>query len=163
MKKEKDTYQLPSGYFEDFQSRLQVQIELEELLGKANKGGYIVPENYFDTLSLRLSQIPTQQEKSVKVITLKPKKWQAVSVAASIAILFALFLGNIDTGQKTIATEELSAYLDIESANLHAEDILALLSEEELNAINFNDENHPEDEIINYLETYSNNYDLILE
>ena len=64
MKKEKDTYQLPSGYFEDFQSRLQVQIELEELLGKANKGGYMVPEDYFDTLALKLSQIPTQQEKS---------------------------------------------------------------------------------------------------
>lgn len=165
MKKEKDTYQLPSTYFESFQSRLQVQIELEKLIGSTNKGGYIVPENYFNTLSRKLTQIHSQEQTPAKVISLKNRKWHAISIAATIAIIFGLFINNnniTSTTSETIATEELSAYLETESINLHTEDILVLLTEKELNAISF-DENHPEDDILNYLETYSNSYDLILE
>lgn len=84
---------------------------------------------------------------------------------ASIAIIFGLFINNntlTSTTSETIAAEELSAYLETESINLHTEDILVLPTEKELNAFSF-DENHPEDDILNYLETYSNSYHLILE
>lgn len=161
MKTDKDTYQLPTTYFEEFQERLQTQLELEKLLG-SNKSGFLVPEHYFDTLLQKLTQIPSHH-KSPKVVPINKKKWQTISIAAAITILFGLFIGNTFTTSDTLETEVLTAYLDIESTTLHTEDILALLSEEELNTMILTDATDSEDEILDYLETYSNSYELILD
>lgn len=164
MKKEKETYQLPSGYFEDFQDRLQVQIELKGLVGTHSNSGFKVPDDYFNTLSQKLAHIPeNQEESSPTVIRLKTKKWQAIGIAAAIALVFGLLTRNTITTTESLEIEELTAYLETESTFLYTQDILSLLSEEDLNSIVLNDEVQSEEDILNYLDSYSNTYDFTLE
>lgn len=162
MKKEKQTYQTPPNYFEEFQDRLQSQLALEEVLGDIKTGGFIVPENYFSTLSRKLSQIPAQQITEPKVIKLKPRYWSAVAIAASVLLLLGLWINNNSFTQSTSDIDDIAAYLDTESTTLYTEDILSLLSEEDLSSIVLTEDAQDED-IINYLETFSNPYDLELE
>ncbi len=164
MKKEKKTYKLSENYFEDFQDRLLTQIELETLLGTEIKSGFTVPEGYFEVLSQELLKIPSQKEIKPKVLPLNIKNWfwPGVSMAATVLILFTMYLGNTEK-ENTLEIEDIATYLEIESANLHTQDIAALLTDEEINVILQDDENHKEDDIINYLETYATPYDLYIE
>lgn len=161
MKKEKETYKLPENYFEDFQNQLQAQIELEQVLGTDKKSGFTVPEDYFSMLSRKLSQIPSQPQP--KVIRLKPRYWPVISIAATALLIFGLWFNNIDDTTDSLELDDIAAYLDTESSDLYTEDILSLLSEEDLNTIVLNDESQPDEDILNYLENYSNSYDLLLE
>ena len=161
MKKEEEKYKIPSNYFIEFQSKLQTQIELEQLVGSQRNAGFTVPDDYFSTLSRKLSQIPLEQKS--KVTTLQTRYWPAIGIAATALLVFGLWLNNINKESDAVALDDIAAYLDTESADLHTEDILSLLSEEDLNTILLNDESQPDDDIIHYLENYSNAYDILLE
>lgn len=163
MKKEKQTYHTPPQYFENFQDRLESEIALQEILGDQKTSGFTVPENYFSTLSRKLSQIPTQQQNpEPAVIQLKPRYWSAIAVAASALLLFGLWINTNNSTTNTADIEDIAAYLDTESATLYTEDILSLLSEEDLNSIVLSESTQDQD-IIDYLETFSNSYELELE
>lgn len=163
MKKEKDNHKLPPDYFEDFQERLEAQIELERLTGGQRESGFKVPEKYFDTLLQKLTQIPSQHEIESKLVHLKPNYWPAISIAAAALLLLGIIMSYNRTPQHTIEIEDIALYVAIENTDFYTEDITALLTDEDINAIILNDETHPEEEIINYLEIYSNPYDLLLE
>lgn len=163
MKKDKDIYKLPSSYFEEFQDRLHTQIALEQELGMDKKSGFRVPQGYFDTLSLKLTQIPSNQEAQTKVVRLKSKYWTAISIAAAVLLLFGLFIKNTSTSSDSIELDDIAAYLNTESTSLYTEDILSLLTEEDLNTLVIHQDTDQEEEILNYLETYSNPSDLYLE
>jgi len=161
VKKEKETYKLPDNYFEEFRNQLQTQIELEQVLGPDKKSDFTVPEDYFSTLSRKLTQIPSQTE--AKVIRLKPRYWPAIGIAAAVLLIFGLWVNTTDATDNPLELDDIAAYLDTESADLSTEDILSLLSEEDLNTIVLTDESQPDEDILNYLENYSNSYDLLLE
>ena len=161
MKKKKETYKLPEDYFEEFQKQLQAQIEFEQVLGTDKKWGFIVPEDYFSTLSQKLTQIPSSPQP--KTLKLKPRYWPAISIAAAALLIFGLWINNIDNTTNSLEVEDIAAYLDTESSDLYTEDIVSLLSEEDLNIIVLNDDPQADEDILNYLENYSNFYDLILE
>jgi len=163
--KEKDSYKLPDTYFEDFQNRLHTQITLEDLIGKEKKTGFIVPEGYFEELSRKLSNIPLYRETTPKVIPFKIKNilWPSISIAAAVLLFFTLFTRDANNDSSPLEVDDIAIYLDVESPNLHTQDIAALLTEEEINTLILSDTKAEEDELINYLETYTNPYDLLIE
>ena len=161
MENNNDSYKLPETYFEDFQDRLSVQIELEELLSGKRNAGFTVPKGYFDTLAQKLLEIPNDK----KVISLRAKSWYwpSISVAAAVLVFFALYTGNSEASLEVLELEDIASYLDVETTNLYTEDIASLLTDEEINTVILGNTSAEEEELINYLETYSNSYDLLIE
>jgi hypothetical protein len=161
VKKDTKSYKLPLNYFEDFQDRLNVQIELEELLSDTKNGGFVVPEGYFDSLTQKLLKIPNEK----KVMPLKAQSWYwpSVGIAAAVLLFIALYTGNNEASLEALEIEDIASYLDVESANLYAEDIASLLTDEEISTVILGETSPEEEELINYLDIYSNSYDLLIE
>ena len=168
MNQEHESYNdVPESYFEEFQERLKTQIELEELLGDDQTSGYIVPEGYFDTLSQKLTTIPSNQKPTTKIVSLNNKIWfwPSIGIAASVLFFLVIFTGNGATEESSLDIEDIALYLEVESSNLDTGEITALLTDEEINSI-LSDEGtsqEEEDDLINYLETHASPYDLMIE
>ncbi len=165
MEKEEEKCKLPDTYFEDFQDRLYSQIALEEMQGRDKTAGYKVPEDYFEGLSQKLLSIPQTQKATTRVIPLKAKGsyWPSISIAAAMLLFLTLYYSKSEADTISLDADDIATYLYSESVDLYTQDITALLTEEELNLIIQGDSNTKEDELINYLETYTNPYDLLIE
>lgn len=79
----KDNYKVPGNYFNEFENRLQLQLELEKM---PDKTGFSVPENYFNQAEEKICQ--KIQKTKTKIIPFQ--KW--IVVAGSIAAVFIIGL-----------------------------------------------------------------------
>lgn len=158
-------YNIPDNYFEDFQERLKVQLEFEEIVGSEKPSVFNVPENYFDVLSQKLTQIPEKTKQTPKIIKLKSPYllWTVAGIAATFILLFSLMPSLGTTSFESLDTTDIAYYLENESELFDAEDLEELFNEDEINTLELEGENYEEKEIINYLENTADTYDLWVE
>jgi hypothetical protein len=166
MKKNKDipkdiNYNVPDDYFIDFQERLQVQIELEEILGLKREAGFNVPDGYFDSFAKKI-EIQTKPEP--KVIALYKHKWTyaIASVAAIILFLFLILPKETQITFDSLESDSIVEYLEIDNSLLSEYDLGALLTDEEFDdlssTIQFEDS-----DLIDYLDITTDQYDLMIQ
>ncbi|MFT5890307.1 MAG: hypothetical protein ACI9Y7_000397 [Dokdonia sp.] len=154
-------YKVPDDYFIDFQERLQVQIEFEEMVGPNRDAGFTVPEGYFSNFSEKLVQ---QTQQPTKVVSLFKSKWMyaAASVAAIIILLFALSPSNTLNTFDSLENDTIAAYLETDHSFLSAYDLGELLTDEELD--NLSNTIQLEDaEVLEYLDITTDQYDLMTQ
>jgi len=158
-------FKVPKGYFGSLGEQLNDQIELEKVLGGKIDSGFNVPNDYFNTLSGKISNLPSLADKKPKVIALHRRKWlwTAISTAAVAVLLIAL---NWNSGnQNTIESLELASieeYLLLDPTFINDQDFETLLSEEDL--VMLNEESSLTDEyIIDYLEYNDDSYNMLIE
>lgn len=154
-------YKVPENYFINFQERLQVQIEFEEIVGLKKEAGFTVPDDYFSNFSQKVLQ---QTQQPTKVVSLFKSKWMyaVASVAAILLFIFVLNPFSTTTTFDSLENDTIAAYLETNNSFLSAYDLGELLTDEELE--NLSNEIQLEDtEVIDYLNTTTDPYDLMIQ
>jgi len=147
-------FEIPEDYFEEFDLRILSKIsETEE---------FSVPDNYFNNFENRLNEKIEEENREVKVISLKERIKQLAYIAGTAAAIIILAL--IFTNQKN-NTFEINTLIDNNTLLLSDQELYSLLSDEEIeiNSISYTSSLN-EDEVIDYLSTSDlENIDLINE
>lgn len=139
----KDTFDVPEGYFNSLNERLNV----ETLSRKQNK-----------------DITPTLLEKKTKVLQLRRYINPAIGIAASLLLLVSIFLNQ---DQPTVNTDSIELvaitdYFDTYSETIYDTELEELLTEEDLLSLE-NDVAIEEDVLIDYLEDRTDSYDYYLQ
>lgn len=142
-------FSVPGQYFDEVESKIGDQIFLEEK--SVNQEVFAVPENYFDTVEDKiLSQVTTPKTKIIPLFRQRYFK-AAMTVAASIALFFALQSIDYNFTKK----EDFSTYIiENEHIYLNQYEIAELFDDEKLETI-MPDAGLTQDEIIEYLAYFS--------
>lgn len=98
----KEGYQVPSGYFDDFEKNLKEEILLQKIL-KKDQGGFTTPDGYFDNLD---TQIKARLNQKNKIFTLE--KSIAIGIVMSIAALLVVALLVIIPGRRISNFDDLT-------------------------------------------------------
>ncbi|WP_416443149.1 hypothetical protein ACH3O9_00120 [Leeuwenhoekiella sp. A16] len=98
----KEGYQVPSGYFDDFEKNLKEEILLQTIL-KKDQGGFTIPDGYFDNLD---TQINARLKPKNKIFTLE--KSIAIGIVMSIAALLVVALLVIIPGRRISNFDDLT-------------------------------------------------------
>ena len=158
---ENKNYSVPEDYFVDFQERLQVQIEFEELVGPSNASGFVVPDGYFSTVT---EEITSKIQKPTKVVTLYTSKWMyaAASIAAIVILVLALRSTNTTGTFEDLESDTIASYLETEDSLLSAYDLGELFTDEELDELS-NTIELEDTEVLEYLDITTDPYDLMIQ
>lgn len=144
-------FEVPDSYFKSIEdnvfNRLDNTSESDVI-----SSGFIVPDGYFETVEEKIT-VNISEKKNTKVVSLFSKRniLFASSIAAAIVIMFSIFNKSSYSGLETIETEILTQYL--EDQNLNVDDIVSLLTEEELVEADFgiNNDTFNEESLEDYL------------
>ena len=98
----KEGYQVPSGYFDDFEKNLKEEILLQKIL-KKDQGGFTTPDGYFDNLD---TQIKARLNQKNKIFTLE--KSIAIGIVMSIAALLVVAFLVIIPGRRISNFDDLT-------------------------------------------------------
>lgn len=152
-------YQVPEDYFIDFQERLQVQIEFEDIVGTKKASGFIVPEDYFTYFP---KKIVLQEQQSTKVVSLFKTKWRyaTASIAAIIVLIFMLRSPNTITPFEDLESDTIASYLETDNYLLSAYELGELLTDDELDDLSDNIQLE-DTEVLEYLDITTDPYDLM--
>lgn len=155
-------YNVPEDYFIDFQERLQVQIEFEELVGLKKEAGFKVPDGYFSELSEKIAQ---QTKQPTKVVPIHRNKW--IYAVASIAAILIIIFNLIPTDTRGVTPydpdrDSIAEYLEINNSTLTVYDFEELLTDDELDDLSFTIELE-DTELIDYLDITTDQYDLMIQ
>lgn len=152
-------YQVPEDYFIDFQERLQVQIEFEDIVGTKKASGFIVPEDYFTYFP---KKIVLQEQQSTKVVSLFKTKWHyaTASIAAIIVLIFMLRSPNTITPFEDLESDTIASYLETDNYLLSAYELGELLTDDELDDLSDNIQLE-DTEVLEYLDITTDPYDLM--
>lgn len=154
-------YQVPEDYFIDFQERLQVQIEFEEIVGAKKTSGFIVPEGYFSTFT---EKVTSQVQETTKVVSLFKTKWMyaVASVAAIIILVFLLRSPNTITPFEDLESDTIASYLETDNYLLSDYELGELLTDDELEDLSDNIQLE-DTEVLEYLDITTDPYDLMIQ
>ncbi|WP_299682196.1 hypothetical protein [uncultured Dokdonia sp.] len=158
--KNKD-YKVPENYFIDFQERLQVQLEFEELIGTKKDTGFIVPKEYFERLP---EKIISEVQQPTKVVSLFKTKWlyATASVAAIIILILLLKSPATITPFEDIESDTIASYLETDNYLISDYELGELLTDDELDDLS-NDIQLEDVEVIEYLDITTDPYDLMTQ
>ena len=150
-KKHKEGFDLPKGYFEEFENRLFNKIN-SEILPKNN--GFTVPEGYFKTLDEKISTNIANVSSQPKVISIVSRKTllYAVSIAACAVLIFSLInLNNEEITINDIDFTSIESYIEEGNIEITNNDLISLLTEDDLNELTIEESLIPEELIEEYL------------
>lgn len=167
MKKDKNipkniNYNVPNDYFIDFQERLQVQIEFEELVGPKRDSGFKVPDEYFSEFSEKITQ---QTKQPTKVVSIRRNKWMyAVASIAAILIITLMLIppDTIGVLPDDPDSDTIAEYLETNNSILTVYDFEEILTDDELDDLSFTIELE-DTELIDYLDITTDQYDLMIQ
>lgn len=167
LKKSGTGFDIPKGYFDDFEERLmsdlnqdthfKMQIESEEewaenlksgeldLIGKDH--GFKVPENYFEE-DLSLKVLPGKQ----KIISLgarNTRTWLGLAVAASFLLFFGLKFYSVPDKQLELSDlrdDEIENWIDADLISFNSYEIAEAFSD-----VDLENEMYSDEEVSDYL------------
>ena len=143
-------FKTPDNYFESFEEQLLTRLNEKELISGSESSGYAVPKNYFDSIESNvLEKLKTKTEKPVINLNSRKTFYYIAGIAASLLLLFAVFLNNEQT-EEAFTAEMAEAYF--EDTDLSSYDLAQLLSDSDFSDEDFTIIETPYDE--DNLETY---------
>lgn len=146
----KSGFRIPENYFEEFETRLFVEIKKETSKSKKIASGFKVPEGYFDNF-----EVSPQKETKLIPLFKNKKVWAYASSAAAIFILALLIFTPNTTQNLSFATldeENLEMYFEsgqIDFFNMESQ--ILLLEDAVLGQTTF--EGISDEAILDYLAT----------
>ncbi|KAA3620939.1 MAG: hypothetical protein DWP94_11410 [Flavobacterium sp.] len=149
-KKHNTGLNVPEGYFDTFEDRMMIKV-MEENLPKSN--GFKVPEGYFKQFEVSPSlNVDTTTQPAVISIFRKKTLLYVSGVAASLLLIISLVnTKNDNLSMESLSADTVEAYINDGVADIDAYDVLALLSEEELESISIPSEVVSEENLEAYL------------
>lgn len=152
MKPKKQGFKTPDNYFEEFEDRLFDKMNKSSLPGHH---GFKTPKNYFEGLEDSILRRIQEEDKDAGVVPLFG--WKTVTYAASIAacaiLIFTIF-NNTPSSNKLLDKLEFASieeYFEDSSTEINANDVIALLNNEELAEMTFDSDYFSDENIEEYL------------
>jgi hypothetical protein len=157
-------FKVPDSYFENFEAGLFQKIN-EVYLPK--DAGFKVPETYFSELEASILNKVTISEKEPKVIPLfkKPAFVYVTTIAACALLFFSVIKtkSNTDLNFENLDFSSIDSYIEDGNIELHADEIMAMLGDDEIIAIDQEHNVFSEQNIKAYLLENLDNDTLLLE
>lgn len=154
-------FKTPSQYFESFDDKLFECLNEKDMLPEIETSGYTVPQNYFDAVEAQILNKLNQEDKPVIKLNSRTVLYYALSMAASLVILFGLFFNNKDVVSiDAIDTLALESYLYQEDYT--NDELASLFKSNDISETNFIDLTISDEMLNQYLENIDTE-DLILD
>lgn len=145
-------FKAPKDYFESFDERLFNKMEEDNLPQEA---GFRVPDEYFSGMEDAILKKINASEKQPKVIPLFRKQTllYVASVAACVAILFSVLKTDTNNGSdfNDIQLATLDDYIENGNLELETHEVMAMLGDDEIAAINIENDFFSEENLEEYL------------
>lgn len=157
----KPNFDVPQGYFDQFEDRLKLQIKLDALLGNQRDAGFKVPEGYFDTLSRKLTTTPP----SPKVISLQSRSmvWKITGIAAAVILIVALVLKPKETlTVENVDLATIESYISENDMAFSTYELSEFLPDASIDELDFA-EDMSDVQMLDYLENTIDEYDLMVQ
>ena len=128
MKKEKlhniksNGFKTPENYFDSIEDKFFERLKFEENIEGVNDSGFTAPEGYFDTLEDKI--LSKLEDKPIVKLNSRKTLYYIAGIAASLLLLFAIFLNNNDTTQE-LSAEMVETYF--ENSDLDSYELAELL------------------------------------
>lgn len=137
----KDTgFSVPQNYFEEIEDSFSTYLFEEK---NSKKTTFEIPNNYFNTLEDKILDKVLVNKKPIKVISLKQRILKRVPLIAAAVVILFIGLNSFNFGEQALPTFdaitdiEMENWLDANSNNINSEDIVMILSENDLSDIDF--------------------------
>ncbi len=158
--KKNNPFTTPSGYFKEFPNDIKTRL-IEEKLQLTKKSGFTVPNDYFDTLSFRITtKLDTKES---KVIQLRPYKFYysaAVSIAATVLVLVGLqWNGAKEASWDSVVNTDIETYFDNTGLGLTSYEIAEIIPVDGLEISNFIVTELDEEDILEYLSENTDDFE----
>jgi len=120
-------FKTPDNYFESFDAKLKARLSENDTIENVEASGFKIPDNYFETLDDKILN-KVKDDKPVITLKSKQKLYYIAGIAASLILLFAIFI-NKDTTDD-ISAEMVESYF--QESDLDSYELAELLSDAEL-------------------------------
>ena len=150
-KKQHIDYSIPKDYFKDFDDRLFLKINEDNL---PKESGFKTPVGYFEQLDSVILKSVKSSVKQPKVITLFSRRTliYAASIAACAILVFSLTNTNNNAiNVSSLDISSIESYIEEGNLNIDSYDIASILKDEDINSISSESKFISEDLIENYL------------
>ena len=143
-------FKAPEAYFETFEEQLFERLDEKESIAGVETSGYTVPKDYFDTIEDSILTKIKTEDKPVIQLKSRIKLYYLAGIAASLLLLFALFLNNENT--ETVITADM-AQIYFEERGISSYDLVQLISDTNLTEEDFSivDTPYQEENLESYL------------
>lgn len=158
-KNKKNSFNIPEGYFDNFNDRLMDRIKEEEA-GKVESlipknDGFSVPDGYFNKVTPAV--LSKTIGKETKVIPLRSNRnlYYAVASVAAIFILIFSFTWNSDSESisfEDLASAEIEAYFDNNTHGMTSYEIATIIPIEDVSLGDVLEDVLEDDNILEYLD-----------
>ena len=133
MKKEKihniksSGFKAPEDYLENFEDRLFERFKTKETIDDINDSGFTTPEGYFESLDDKIFN--KLEDKPVIKLNARKTFYSIAGIAASLVLLFAIFINN-DNDTQEVSAEMVETYF--ENSDLDSYELAQLLVEADI-------------------------------
>jgi len=145
-------FKAPEDYFKTFEERLFSKMEEGNLPKEA---GFKVPDEYFSGLEASIMKKVNASEKQAKVIPLFQRRvlLYVASIAACVAILLLAVKtkNNLNGDFNEIQLTVLDDYIEDGNLDLDTYEVMAMLGDDEITAINIENDFFSEENLEEYL------------
>lgn len=121
-------FKTPDNYFESFDDKLFERLPQKDSVDSVKTTGYKTPKDYFDTVEANVFSKLSDDEKPVIKLSTRKTFYYVAGVAASLLLLFAVFI-NSDTTEE-LSVEMVENYLG--NRDLNSYELAELLSDSDL-------------------------------
>lgn len=151
-------FKIPEGYFAQFPDRLSPRIQ-DEGHKTPVKGAFKVPEKYFESFPDRLEAHLSQNETKVRKLLTSPLIWIPAAAAVALMLLFLPLLETSGPKFEDLAGESIESYLETGDFYLRSQELADALPLEQIGIGDMLETTPREEQIIDYLENYTNEDD----
>ncbi|MFK7783051.1 hypothetical protein [Psychroserpens sp.] len=139
-------FKTPDNYFDSFDTKLKERLAEKESALEKETSGFKVPDNYFESFD---DKVLKQIKDDKPVIKLRQSFYYIAGIAASLILLFSIFISNESADD--ISVEMVEAYF--EDSDLDSYELAELLTEAEILEDDFiiSETNYNEDNLEDYL------------
>ncbi|WP_426429877.1 hypothetical protein ACPX19_10070 [Winogradskyella sp. HB-48] len=115
-------FKTPDNYFESFEDRFFEALSDNKAIDGINDAGFTVPEGYFDTIDEKV--LNNLEDKPAVRLNTRKTLYYVAGIAASLLLLFAIFINNGDKTQE-LSAEMVETYF--ENSDLDSYELAELL------------------------------------
>lgn len=117
-------FKTPENYFDSLEDKLFERINNKETIEGINNSGFTVPKDYFESLDNKI--LNKLEDKPVVKLTTRKTLYYVAGIAASLLLLFAIFINNGGEAQE-LSAEMVETYF--ENSDLDSYELAQLLVE----------------------------------
>lgn len=160
MKKEKNSFKTPEGYFDSFTDNLMSKLSVEETIAPKSEG-FKVPDGYFDTLNTKIqAKLNVAEPKVVQLNPYKSYYFAAASIAAVLLLYFGLNFNNTPSLTfDDVANSDIESYFDDNELGLSSFEIAEVIPVDELEINDIINNHLNDDNVVDYLNNSVDNFE----